>query len=192
MAIGGDIPNTETDDWTLLTRAVSGDSACAYTLHARFANRVVSFLYSRMMDRVMADDIAQDVWLQVFRRPPEPTGCFSAWLMTVTANRYVSYVRRQTASPETTFSVILDGLPEIDQNSSVEFDRKTSDLRVCVSQLPTELREVVERTLQGRSHQDVATELSIPVNTSYTRRHRALEWLRVCMTAKGWTDEATE
>jgi RNA polymerase sigma-70 factor (ECF subfamily) len=144
--------------------------------------RVTSQAYRACGDQSLAEDIAQEVFLKVFRnlsqhRPDVPIG---HWIARITSTTTVDALRRR--HPE----VSLDSEDTIappsstgDPLAAVERDETRRLMRVALLRLPEPLREVLWLTAYaGLTHAEVGAALGIPVRTVVTRVMTARVHLR--------------
>ena len=64
-------------------------------LYDQNIERVYRYVYRRCGDHEMAQDVAQDVFVSVARRPEEPTSITIGWLLTAARNRMIDLIRRR-------------------------------------------------------------------------------------------------
>jgi RNA polymerase sigma-70 factor (ECF subfamily) len=75
-------------DVQLMLKAASGDSAAFEQLVVRYQDRLVGFFFHLVHDRTVAEDLAQEAFLRVYRSKDryEPTARFSTWLFRIAHN----------------------------------------------------------------------------------------------------------
>jgi len=176
-------PSAPTDE-DLALRAGRGDRAACGELVERYAVRVVRFLVrSRGVPAAAAEDLAQDVWLKVWRNlPTRKPGHFRGWLLTIARNTAEDWRKqnaRRRAQP-------LDGAhPQATGADSVgraaEVQEEVGRLRACLNRLAQEFRAAFEGFVGGMTYEELATEGGVPVNTVKSRLFRARRDLRICM-----------
>lgn len=81
-----------------MLRVAGGDESAFEQLVARYQDRVVGFFFHLLYDRGAAEDLAQEVFLRVFRAREryEPTARFSTWLFRIAHNLAINE-RRDTS-----------------------------------------------------------------------------------------------
>jgi RNA polymerase sigma-70 factor (ECF subfamily) len=83
------------DDAMLMAAYVDGDAAAFAALYDRHHRAVFRFLLRSLQQTALAEDLLQDVWLQVVRHAPayEPHAKFTTWLFTIARNRLIDHWR---------------------------------------------------------------------------------------------------
>lgn len=130
-----------------------------------------------LADRNLAEEVAQDVFLQLHRHLGRLQSDEHAvfWLRRVTVNRCISEARRRGRRPE----VSLDAVPE-PEAPNLDCDPIVSrQLQRLVASLPEKARGVVLlRYQEDLDPEDIARVLGISVNTVKSQLQRALAMLR--------------
>jgi len=130
-----------------------------------------------LRDRSLAEEIAQDVFLQLYRNLEslESEAHVAFWLRRVTSNRCVDYVRKRQRRPETS----LENGPEprnVEASGDPMLSRK---LRALVQSLPEKPRLVmILRYQEDLMPDEIARTLDMPVRTVKSILHRSLAMLR--------------
>jgi DNA-directed RNA polymerase specialized sigma24 family protein len=85
------------DDRELLTAFQKGDESAFEELLKRYETALVNFFYRTTGSRAEAEDLAQQVFLKVYRAADSyvPTARFSTWLYRIAANLRIDHVRRK-------------------------------------------------------------------------------------------------
>jgi RNA polymerase sigma-70 factor (ECF subfamily) len=161
----------------LLTRALSGETA-AFAALVRDQQRSVYSLALRMLcDRQKAEDLAQEVFLQLHRNLAsiESATHLAFWLRKVTLNRAIDRLRREPK---------MEVLP-LEAADSVADDGLDDDpllvrrLRQLVNQLPPAPRAVLLlRYQEDLDPTEIARTLSMSINTVKSHLKRSLAVLR--------------
>jgi RNA polymerase sigma-70 factor (ECF subfamily) len=149
----------------------------------RYGDTVYTMAYRLTGDRDEARDLAQDVFVRVYRnldryRP----GTFEGWLYRITKNLFLDRMRRRSR-------VRLEPLPDEEWRQpsetgpgpaeSIEADVLRGDLEVALESLPAAFRTaVVLCDVQGLSYEEIAVATGWPVGTVRSRIHRGRKLLR--------------
>ncbi len=169
-----DIPNPA-------TLAQTADFAALVREHQ---SMVFSLAHHFLRDRAAAEELAQDVFLQLYRhldRMQSPEHVVF-WLRRVTANRCISEARRRQRHPE----VPIDEAPEPKAPPSESDVLAGERLRRMVASLPEKFRMVVLlRFQEDLDPEDIARVLDMSVNTVKSQLQRALTMLREKAAAMG-------
>jgi RNA polymerase sigma-70 factor (ECF subfamily) len=143
---------------------------------------VFSIAYHFLRDRTLAEEVAQEVFLQLYRnlRSLESEAHITFWLRRVTSNRCVDYVRKRQRQHE----VGLDQTAELrnsDQPGDPMLSRKLQTLvqSTLVQSLPEKPRLVmIMRYQEDLMPEEIARILDMPVRTVKSHLHRSLAMLR--------------
>ena len=91
------------DDATLVNSYISGNEAALETLIKRHQSRIFGFIYSKVGDRDLADDIFQDTFIKVIRtlksNAYNEEGKFLPWVMRIAHNLIVDHFRHNKKMP---------------------------------------------------------------------------------------------
>jgi len=138
---------------------------------------VFSIAYHFLRDRALAEEIAQDVFLQLFRNlnSMESGAHITFWLRRVTSNRCVDYVRKRQRRPE----VALEETAELRHSDAPSDPLLSRKLQALVQSLPEKPRLVmIMRYQEDLMPEEIATVLDMPVRTVKSHLHRSLAMLR--------------
>ena len=148
--------------------------------------RVTAQAYRACGERSLAEDIAQEVFLKVFRnlsrhRTDIP---IAHWIARITTTTTIDALRARR------HSVSLDGeesfpLPSAEDDPAAVVDREETRrlVRAAILRLPGELRDVLWLTTYAElSHSDVSSTLGIPIRTVVSRVIAARQRLRHALT----------
>jgi RNA polymerase sigma-70 factor (ECF subfamily) len=143
---------TPIDDATLVNDYIAGNEAALATLIKRHQSKIFGFIYSKVGDRDLSDDIFQDTFIKVIRtlksNAYNEEGKFLPWVMRIAHNLIVDHFRRNKKMPlyrETEefsiFSIMTDDTLTI-ENKLIS-DQVAKDLRQLVEELPADQKEVL-------------------------------------------------
>ena len=159
------------------------DAALAGILQA-YRRKVFGLAYSFVRNRETAEDVAQEVFIRVWRALPSFDGraSLSTWIYTIARNASLSALRnrRQGEPLEATDSVAaLATHPQEPLDAhAIESSAERASLLRLVDQLPDKQRQaVLLYYMQEQSHEEVAAMLAMPVGTVKTLLHRARQRL---------------
>ena len=176
-------------DRELVERVARGDRAAVRLLYMRHHARVYRFAARQTGSEMMADDIANEVFLELWRQAPAFQGRseVSTWLLGIARFKALSALRRKkeewigdddaAAIPDTADT------PEV----AVMKDDKATALRGMVNALPEEHRTVIDLAYyHAKSVAEIAGILSIPVATVKTSMFYARKKLGEALKAAGF------
>ncbi len=187
-------PTTDPDrmeDQYLLKAIAMGEAAALGKLYDRYGRLVFSLAYQIVYDEAVAEDITQEVFLQVWNKAGSyqiDLGKVSTWLTSVARHRAIDSLRRSKVRPES-HKVIWDDTDEESdgpewtdpQNieTQVEQTLQSRVVRQAIGQLPKEQRDALALAyFQGLSHQEIADMTGEPLGTIKTRIRLAMQKLR--------------
>src|SRR5690606_2667381 len=180
--------NVQTPDALLVKSYVAGDENALATLISRHQSKIYGFIYSKISDRDISDDIFQDTFIKVIKTLKSNSyneeGKFLPWVMRIAHNLIVDHFRRNKKMPmyrETEefsiFSIMSDNVPNIE--SQIITSQVESDLKKLIEELPTDQREVlVMRMYQDLSFKEISELTGVSINTALGRMRYALMNLR--------------
>jgi RNA polymerase sigma-70 factor (ECF subfamily) len=168
------------DAWSadeLLTRARAGDASAFAALVRRYQRSVFSIALRMLSDRHRAEDLAQEVFLQLYRTLDniESDTHLAFWLRKVAMNRAIDRMRQEShydSEPLTEAEAVMDQVREDDPL----LQRRMAEL---VAQLPPAARAVlVLRYQEDLDPTDIASTLDMSINTVKSHLKRSLTLLR--------------
>jgi RNA polymerase sigma-70 factor (ECF subfamily) len=176
-------------DRELVERVAKGDRAAVRLLFMRHHARVYRFAARQTGSELMADDIANEVFLELWRQAPAFQGRseVSTWLLGIARFKALSALRKrkEEAIDEDEAAAIPDtgDTPEV----AVMKDDKATALKRMVNALPEEHRTVIDLAYyHAKSVAEIAEVLQIPVATVKTRMFYARKKLGEALQAAGF------
>jgi RNA polymerase sigma-70 factor (ECF subfamily) len=170
------------NDQLIVQRALAGDQAAMralWTRHAPHIDVVVRRLVGHDPD--LAADVAQEVWIQIFRALPSFRGDaqFGTWAHRIAVNRTLNALRRtkRMAAVEV----------EVDEDtSSVEPEAERALLATSIEEAAAKLSPGARTVfmlhdVEGFTHEEIATELGITAGGSKSQLFKARAKLRVLL-----------
>jgi RNA polymerase sigma-70 factor, ECF subfamily len=173
-------------DFELTQAASRGDMAAFEELYARHSRRVYSLCLRMTANTAEAEDLAQEVFIQLYRKAGSFRGesAFTTWLHRLTVNQVLMHFRRRGVRVE---QVTEDGESPQQVVAGTEnpsqmpvVDRIALDK--AIGQLPPGYRAVfVLHDVEGHEHEEVARLLGCSVGTSKSQLHKARMKLRTLL-----------
>lgn len=170
-------------DYALTQRAAEGDMGAFEELYERHNRRVYSLCLRMTSNVAEAEDLAQEVFIQLFRKVGSFRGesAFTTWLHRLTVNQVLMHFRKrgvrmeQTTDDGETPVQIVAGTENPNQMPVV--DRIALDK--AIAQLPPGYRTVfVLHDVEGHEHEEIARMIGVSVGTSKSQLHKARMKLR--------------
>ncbi len=175
-----------------MQRLARGDEAALADLYRRWAKPLHNFLCGMCNDRVLAEDLLQEVFLRVWRAAPryEPTAKFSTWLFHVARNHWLNEREKRMHRIK---AISLDRASADEDQRPIDapdrnmptplrdaLDRELgARIADAVSRLPDTYRETWALAVtRGLPYPEVAEILDIPVGTVKSRMFQATRLLR--------------
>jgi RNA polymerase sigma-70 factor (ECF subfamily) len=175
-------------DAILVKNYVSGDEGALATLIERHQAKIYNFIYSKIQDRDLSDDIFQDTFIKVIKtlksKSYNEEGKFLPWVMRIAHNLVVDHYRRNKKMPMqrdsgeySVFSFLFDSSPNIENQMISE--QVELDLTRLIDELPEDQKEVLMmRIYQDMSFKEISDLTGVSINTALGRMRYALMNLR--------------
>lgn len=180
-------------DVALMLRVKQGDTTAFEELVEKYKQPVMNLVYRTLPDATEAEDLAQNVFIQVFKSAHryEASAKFSTWLFTIARNLCLNEIRRRSRHP-------ADSLDETFADNDEQPIRQPEETRVFTppeAALQGELEAKVEEALgelpekqrtailmcrgDEFSYEDIARVLECSVSATKSLIHRGRETLKL-------------
>ena len=176
-------------DSTLINQFTSGNSHSFSILVDRYQKRVYGFIFSKVKDAELADDVFQDTFVKVIKNlrlgKYKDEGRFLSWVMRIAHNIIMDHFRKINRLPKHESKHedldVLDRL--VEQSSSIEDlmieTQIHADLSLLIDELPQTQKEVLRmRLFQEMSFKDIGEQTGVSINTALGRMRYAILNLR--------------
>ena len=181
-------------DREVVELAKAGKEAAYRELLRRYERPVFSLIFRMVRDRALAEDLAQETFIKVLNALEiyRPDYKFSSWIFKIANNAAIDQLRRRDLD-----TLSLDGAPDARTADEVEAtalqaaDRSESPLQElesretgsaierAIGRLRPEYRTcILLRHVEGRSYEEIAEVMDLPLGTVKTYIHRARIELR--------------
>jgi RNA polymerase sigma-70 factor (ECF subfamily) len=170
-----------TDERTLLERAKQYDGVALGELYDRYAPRIYAYIYRRVDDAHLAEDLTGDVFVRVMQAIQSDRfwhTSFRAWLYRIAHNLVVDHYRRQ---PSATDSEVDEQLMADDDDLASAVTERLSHqhLYAAISRLtPNQQQVLALRFGEGMTARETAEVMDKSVGAIEALQHRALTALR--------------
>ena len=175
-------------DSDLVKSYIEGDERSLEMLIKRHKQRIYNFIYSKVFDRDLTEDIFQDTFIKVIRTLKlgnyNEEGKFVSWVMRIAHNLVIDHFRKNSRIPKfesnndfDIFSVLKDN--EIDVENKMIKDQILIEVKKIINLLPNDQKEVlVYRYYNELSFKEISKKTGVSINTSLGRMRYALINLR--------------
>lgn len=176
------------DDSVLVQDYISGNERALEILINRHNQRISSFIYSKVLDRDITEDIFQDTFIKVIKTLKKGNyseeGKFLPWVMRIAHNLIIDFFRKNKRMPKfegsddfNIFTVIGDD--RLNAEKQLIKDQIDSDLGLLIDELPDDQREVlIMRIYKDMSFKEISECTGVSINTALGRMRYALINLR--------------
>jgi len=175
-------------DAVLVKNYLNGDESALSSLIERHQSKIYGFIYSKINDRDLSDDIFQDTFIKVIKtlktKSYNEEGKFLPWVMRIAHNLVVDYFRKAKKMPflrETEEFSIFNYMTDNSQTieNQMILDQVEVDLTRLLNELPDDQKEVIlMRMYQDLSFKEIAELTGVSINTALGRMRYALLNLR--------------
>jgi len=180
----------------LLGEIARGDRDAFARFYDLHASLVHTFALRILRERSEAEDLVQDVFLQVWRQAQaysSDRGTVEAWLITMTRSRGIDKLRSRRRRDEMVRPAeTMDRLPEpVAPESATGPAEARATLGGALGDLPAAQRRVLELAyFNGLTQSEIAAQLGEPLGTVKTRMRSGLERLRGALSARSGAERA--
>jgi len=180
--------NIQLSDALLVKDYVAGNESALASLIKRHESKIYGFIYSKISDRDISNDIFQDTFIKVIKtlktNSYNEEGKFLPWVMRIAHNLIIDHFRKNKKMPmfrETEefsiFSIMSDDSLTIENKIIAE--QVEIDIQKLIGELPADQKEVlVMRMYQDMSFKEISELTGVSINTSLGRMRYALMNLR--------------
>lgn len=177
-----------TSDSLLVKNYILGDESSLEILIKKHQQRLFSFIYSKVKDKDVANDIFQDTFIKVIKTLKKGNyneeGKFLPWIMRIAYNLIIDYFRKNNRMPNfknsdefDIFSIISDD--SLNAEKQIIQEQIFDDVRELINELPEEQKEVlIMRMYKDMSFKEISDNTGVSINTALGRMRYALINLR--------------
>lgn len=180
-------------DDDLVDRLRHADAEAFRALFERHADHVYSLALRVVVQRPVAEDIVQEVFLKLWRRPSlfdASRGKFVTWLLSVTRNRAIDERRVRSRwfhqeLPSPFGEEVLPASDATDPARGAVLADERAAVRGALATLPPDQRLAIEMAyFGGLSQSEIAGQLGLPLGTVKTRTRLAMQKLRTALSGR--------
>jgi len=171
--------NVVSTDAMLVGAIRAGDEQAMERIYDRYSAIVYSVALRVLGDTAAAEDILQEVFMQLWRSPDvfdASRGSLPGWLAVIARNRAIDSLRKRR--PETDLTEVVVSV-EPDLAGKADWSRALEKIRVALGGMPAPQRSVLEMAFfDGLTHTEIAEKTGEPLGTIKTRIRAGLVALR--------------
>ncbi len=179
-------------DAALMLRVKEGDCDAFEMLVEKYKQPLMNFVYRTLPDATEAEDLAQHVFLQVFKSAAryEVSAKFSTWLFTIARNLCLNEIRRRSRHPADSLDETASEDDEMPRRQAVDVKTFAPPESLLQSELEDKIEEAVaalpenQRTAillcrgDEHSYEEIAEILGVSVSATKSLIHRGRETLK--------------
>lgn len=175
-------------DAVLVSNYINGDEQSLSVLIKRHKQKIYSFIYSKVFDRDVTEDVFQDTFIKVIKTLKlgkyNEEGKFLPWVMRIAHNLVIDHFRKNNRMPKfdnsndfNIFSVLSDS--SLNAEKTIIKSQVEEDIKRLIDELPDDQKEVlVMRMYNDMSFKEISENTGVSINTALGRMRYALINLR--------------
>jgi RNA polymerase sigma-70 factor (ECF subfamily) len=181
------------EDSQLVKEYINGNERAIGVLIKRHNARLTGFIYSKVGDRELTEDIFQDTFMKVIRTLKRGAyseeGKFLPWVMRIAHNLIIDHFRKNNRMPmfegADSFNIFsLMGDERLNAEKQLIKNQIDSDLARMIKELPEDQQEVLQmRIYKDMSFKEISDNTGVSINTALGRMRYALINLRKLVEA---------
>ena len=163
-------------DAVLVSNYINGDEKSLSVLIKRHKQKIYSFIYSKVFDRDVTEDVFQDTFIKVIRTLKlgkyNEEGKFLPWVMRIAHNLVIDHFRKNNRMPKfdnsndfNIFSVLSDS--SLNAEKTIIKSQVEEDIKRLIEELPKDQKEVlVMRMYNDMSFKEISDNTGVSINTA--------------------------
>ena len=176
------------DDSILVKNYIDGDESALSKLIKKHKSRIYNFIFSKVLNRDIAEDIFQDTFIKVIKTLKKgfynEEGKFLPWIMRIAHNLVIDHFRRNNRIPKFENNNEYDIFQNLSDSSlnaekTIIKSQVSNDLQLLVEELPDDQKDVIiMRLYRDMSFKEIAENTGVSINTALGRMRYAIINLR--------------
>ena len=176
------------NDSILVKNYIDGDESALGKLIKKHKSRIYNFIFSKVLNRDIAEDIFQDTFIKVIKTLKRgfynEEGKFLPWIMRIAHNLVIDHFRRNNRIPKFENNNEYDIFQNLSDSSlnaekSIIKSQVSNDLQLLVEELPGDQKDVIiMRLYRDMSFKEIAENTGVSINTALGRMRYAIINLR--------------
>ncbi len=181
-------------DAVLVSNYINGNEKALEILILRHKQRIYGYIYSKVLDRDVTEDVFQDTFIKVINTLKggkyNEEGKFLPWVLRISHNLCIDFFRKNNRMPKfknTDEFDIFSVLSDTSQNAETALinEQIYADIKKLIIELPKNQREVLEmRLFKDMSFKEISESTNVSINTALGRMRYALINLRKLVKEK--------
>jgi RNA polymerase sigma-70 factor (ECF subfamily) len=166
------------------------DEATLAELHRDYGRAVMNFIRRATGDPATAEDLHQEIFLEIWRRGPSyrpERAALGTWIMLIARSRTIDHLRKRIPEPRDPSDPVSAAVfDREDLSSSPEAFVERWQMATLLERLPDEEAQLLRmRFHEELSQNEIADRTGVPLGTVKTRMVRALRRLRDMIDEEG-------
>jgi RNA polymerase sigma-70 factor, ECF subfamily len=181
------------DDFSLIKAIQAGDHQAFESLVRRYQRQVANLIYVTMGSRDDVDDIAQDVFIRVYRSLPrfKFDASFFSWIYRITMNLCIDEIRKRKIRKVLSLDFLTEDALENSRKSKdhqlpsdlIMAEERSQIVRSALQRLKPEHRDIlVLREYKNLGYSEIAEALDISLEAVKSRIFRARSELKILLS----------
>lgn len=182
------------EEGELVQASARGDQDAFQRLVERYRRLVLRVAFRSMGDMSLAEDVAQEAFLKVFKGLPRyrPEKPFVHWLHRVVANAVTDELRRKRPIESLDEMVQLPAADEEGPQDVADHHAVQQAVREAIAALPPRYRDIIVlQVFHELTYEEIARRLGLPLGTVMWRLNMAKRLLRKQLGEQGQAPEAS-
>lgn len=170
-----------------LLRRISerSDTDAFRELYGVYGPRVKSYMMRQGVEQQVAEDLAQETLLTVWRKAAlysGEKGSATTWIFTIARNLRIDRIRRETPFQSLPDAYAEEASPDPSPEAAASTGEIEVRVRAALAELPADQREIVTLAyIEGLSHSEIAQQLELPLGTVKSRMRLAYQKVRAAL-----------
>lgn len=173
--------SAEYTDFELIQAVIGGEKQLFTELVSRYKNLVYSVVLRMINDREEANDLAQDVFLKLYKNLDKyyPDYKFSTWVIRITTNHVIDYRRKNREQLVSLEEIEYDAASEETPEQQLVNKERTELIKAALNDLPDMYKiPIVLYHQQGLSYQEISDIIEEPLSKVKNRIFRGRKLLK--------------
>lgn len=166
-------------DQELIQKLIEGDEKALYELYSLYSKPLLNFIYKRIHDEALADEIMQDVFLNALEsfRDFRFQCSIKTFIYTIARNKVIDYIRKKKIKKvllSTLPPYVVESLTQVDIHEEMEKKEIQQKLEKTFSELPHEYQVILRlKYIENKSVQFIANTLVKTFKSTESLLYRA-------------------